>query len=84
MLNIVNRDGSIKSRAFRDLNKGGEEYRIIATTNTFEGTRFWNDSAFKAVDTLKRVKDGAVKSYTREDLERRFINVEIIQLDAWE
>lgn len=84
MLNIVNRDGTIKSRAFKDLSRGGDEYRIIATANSFTGARFWDDSAFKSVDTLKRMKDGAVKSYTREGLEKRFTNVELIQLGEWE
>ena len=78
MTNLVNRDGSLKGREFRDLNKGGERYRIIQTVNNFEGGKFWNDSAFKASDTLKRLRDGAKKEYTREDLEARFVNVEIV------
>lgn len=78
--NIVNKDGSLKALSFRCL-KTGNAYMIIATANQHASAKFWEDSAFKAVDTLKRVKDGAIKSYTRADLEKRFKNVKTLKTE---
>lgn len=54
---------------------------IISSSSTFNGTKFWEDSAFKATDTVMRLSDGVQRTMSRERMAKRFKN---IRLEVWE
>lgn len=74
-MNLVNPNGTLSAIKFKCLIKN-EVYMVVGTNNDHNG-EFWNDSVWKSTDIIKRLSDGLKKSYTREEMKRRFKNVEL-------
>ena len=72
--NIVDKNGSLKCLVFKDI-ENDETYSIIATRSTYKGSNPWRDSRWLAIDTVKRLSDGATREMTRERMQKRFTNI---------
>lgn len=72
-MNLVNPNGTLSATKFKCLIKK-QEYMVVGTNNNHTG-EFFSDSVWKATDIVKRLSDGLKKSYTREEMKRRFKNI---------
>ncbi len=72
-MELVNKKGTINALNFKCL-KTDFNYRIIGSKSTHTGS-FFQDSVWKSKDLIIR-SDGIKKIYTREELKKRFNNVQ--------
>lgn len=75
-MTLVNKNGSLSAINFKCLTTGNS-YQIIETRNDFKGSVFWKDKVWYCTDIVKRLSDGQKKSYTREEMQKRFKNIEV-------
>jgi len=75
-MNLVgSNSGIIKYLYFKCLDTG-EEYVVCSSRSTFTGEKFWEDSTWHSMDTVKRLRDGVKRDFTRRNLYKRFKNVQ--------
>ena len=80
MINLVNTNGSIKSRCWR-CNTTNQNYEIISTSSTYNASHY-RDKAIYAKHIVKR-KDGLKRTLTTPELSERFTNVTTLQQDKY-
>ncbi|AGO47844.1 hypothetical protein Phi46:1_gp33 [Cellulophaga phage phi46:1] len=76
-MELVDELGCIRLGAFY-CNESKQEYKIIHTQSTYEGTNPFEDMPWYSEDTIRR-GDGVKRTFSRLELAERFIDVEEIK-----